>query len=141
MKKIRKGKKRLITLLAILIAVILLAIIVIIIRKNITPKEPQNQNQIISLPETTYSDMKVQNIQMEYLEENNQTIITMEINNTTANKVEKEKFDVVWLGENEEILGKIVTEIENLEVGEQHGLSVVLPGNLTKTKEIKLIKK
>lgn len=141
MKKIRKGKKRLITLLAILIAVILLAIIVIIIRKNITPKEPENPNQIISLPETTYSDMKVQNIQMEYLEANDQTSITMEINNTTANKVEKEKFDVVWLGKNEEILGKIITEIKSLEAGEQQGLTVVLPGNLTKTKEIKLIKK
>ena len=141
MKKIRKSQKRLITIFIIIIAIIVIIGIVGFVLKRQAPEETENQDTIITLPETQYSDMEVKNVQMEYLKENDQTSITMEIHNTTNNKVEKEEFDVLWVGENEEILGKINTQIENLETGEQHNITVVLPGNLTKTKEIKLIKK
>lgn len=140
MKKVRKGKKMLITMLLVVAVVLATIVIVSIVRKN-KSKEPENENTVITLPETTYSEMEVKNVQMEYLKDNDETEIKMEIHNTTSNKIEKEKFDVVWIGPDEKILGKINTQIKDLDVGEQHNLSVILPGNLTETKEIKLVKK
>lgn len=141
MKKVRKGKKMLIILLIAIVAIIATVVIVNIKKKQQTPSEPEAESEIIPLPETTYSEMEVKNVQMEYLKDNNETEIKMEIHNTTSNKIDKEKFDVVWIGPNEETLAKINTQIKDLDVGEQHNLSVILPGNLTKTKEIKLIEK
>lgn len=141
MKKIRKGKKKLIILLLIIVAIIATVVIINIVKKPKAPEEHEDQRKIISLPETTYSDMEVKNVQMEYLKENNQTEIRMEIHNTTSEKIEKEDFDVVWIGQDGQPLTTIITQIIDLEVGEQHGVSVVLPGDLTSTKEIKLIKK
>ena len=142
MKKMRKGKKILLISLIVLIA----AIAIVLIIKNVgkmqheTPEVPE-EAPVILLPETTYSDMQVKNIQMEYLKDNDQTMITMDIFNTTSNKVEKEHFDAILIGSNENVLGQLQTYISSLEPGEQCSVSVIYKGDLTETTHIKLKKK
>lgn len=142
MKKIRNGTKKLIKLLIILLVIVVAVIIVVsIVNKNKQEEPPVYEQQIIPLPNTTYSDMEVKNISMEYLKDNNETMITLEIHNTTSNKVENERFDVLWIGPNDNILGQLPTDISVLEVGEACEISVILPGDLTATKQIKLREK
>lgn len=143
MKKIRKGKKMLLIILIAIIAIIATIVITNIV-KNISsePEVPIDETaQVIPLPETTYSNMEVKNIQMEYLKNNDQTMVTMKIHNTTEKKVENERLDVVWIDQDEKILGQIETWIQKLDVGEQYEISVILDGDLTATKQVKLIKK
>ena len=143
MKKLRKGKKLLLILGIAVLAILAVVIIINIVNKQpsgpVTP-EPEEE-VVIPLPETTYSDMEVKNIEMVYLKDNNETMISMEIHNTTANRVYDEDLYVIWVGPNENVLGKIQTYIETLEVGEQYDISVILKGDLTATSQIKLEKK
>ena len=142
MKKVRKGKKMLITALIAVIVVIAIILIVVQVRKNNKPSTPtEEDNQVIALPKTTYSGMEVSNIYMEYLKDNNETMITMTVTNTTSQKVEREVFNTILIGENENVLGQMgYTTISNLDVGEQHNISVIYKGDLTGTKQIKLEK-
>ena len=142
MKKVRKGKKMLITALIAVIVVIAIILIVVQVRKNNKPSTPtEEDNQVIALPKTTYSGMEVSNIYMEYLKDNNETMITMTVTNTTAQKVEKEVFNTILIGDKENVLGQMgYTTISNLDVGEQHNISVIYKGDLTGTKQIKLEK-
>lgn len=143
MKKIRKGKKILLLLLIAIIAII--AIIFIMTRDNVEepeiPEVPETP-QVITLPETTYSNMQVKNIGMEYLDDNNETMISMDIHNTTESKVEKQKFEAVLIGPNEEILATMYpVDIQGLEVGEVHNVQVIYKGDVTATQYIKLVEK
>lgn len=142
MKKVRKGKKMLITALIAIVVVIAIILIVVQVRKNTKPSTPtEEDNQVIALPKTTYSGMEVSNIYMEYLKDNNETMITMTVTNTTSQKVEREVFNTILIGENENVLGQMgYTTISNLEVGEQHNISVIYKGDLTGTKQVKLEK-
>ena len=142
MKKIRKGKKMLIILL-VAIVVIIAAVFIIkgIVNKIPGGETPEETPQIISLPETTYSDMEVKNIEMEFLKNNNETMVTMEIHNTTTNSVANENLDAILIGPDENVLGQIQTYIQKLEPGEQYDISVILKGDLTAATHIKLIKK
>ena len=142
MKKVRKGKKMLITTLIAIVVVIAIILIVVQVRKNTKPSVPtEEDNQVIALPKTTYSGMEVSNIYMEYLKDNNETMITMTVTNTTSQKVEREVFNTILIGENENVLGQMgYTTISNLDVGEQHNISVIYKGDLTGTKQIKLEK-
>ena len=142
MKKVRKGKKMLITALIVVIVVIAIILIVVQVRKNNKPSTPtEEDNQVIALPKTTYSGMEVSNIYMEYLKDNNDTMITMTVTNTTSQKVEKEVFNTILIGDKENVLGQMgYTTISNLDVGEQHNISVIYKGDLTGTKQIKLEK-
>lgn len=143
MKKIRKGKKMLLTFFMAII-VIIIAVFVIKGIVNKTPggvEKPEETPQVITLPETTYSNMEVKNVQMEYLKNNNETMVTMEIHNTTENTVSEEKLDAILIGKDENVLGQIQTYIKKLEPGEQYEISVVLKGDLTATTQIKLVKK
>lgn len=141
MKKIRKGKKMLLILLIAVVVIIATIFIVNTIKNLNKPTEPEYKDEIIPLPETTYSNMQVKNIQMEYLRNNNETMVTMEIYNTTTNTVENEKLDAILIGPNEDVLGKMQTYIKKLSPGEQYDISVVLKGDLTATTQIKLVKK
>lgn len=143
MKKIRKGKKMLI-IIAMAIVVIIAAIFIIKAIVNKDPghgETPEDVPQIIQLPETTYSNMQVKNVEMEYLKNNNETMVSMEIHNTTENKVEKENLDAILIGPDENVLGQIQTYIQELNPGEQYDISVILKGDLTATTQIKLMKK
>lgn len=142
MKKVRKGKKMLIILGIALLAILAIVLIVNIVKNQSGPETPVDDTPVvIPLPATTYSDMEVKDIEMVYLKDNNETMISMEIHNTTANRVVDEDLDVIWIGQNENILGRIQTYIETLEVGEQYDISVILKGDLTATSQIKLEKK
>ena len=142
MKKIRKGKKMLIILLIAIILIIATVVIVNIVNKQQeTPQGLEEVQQVIQLPETKYNNMDVKNVQMEYLKDNNETIVKMELHNTTENVLENEKINVIWVGPNDEVLGEIVNPISRLEVGEVVRINVILDGDLTATKQIKLVKK
>lgn len=141
MKKIRKGKKLLLILFIAIVAIITIFVAKKVVDKSKTPETPIEQEQIIALPETTYSGMEVKNIYMEYLKEDGSTMVTMEIKNTTKNKVQKEYFNAILIDQNDEVLGQLPTFIENLEVEEQISISLVYPGDWTATKQIKLEKK
>lgn len=142
MKKIRKGKKKLIiTVIAIVVAIIAVILIVNIIKKNQEKQMPTEteKQQVIPLPETTYSDMKVTDIQMEYLKENDETMITFRINNTTSAKVENKKFNAILIGNDENVLGQMgPIVINSIDKGEEQEFSVIYKGDLTSTKQIKL---
>ena len=143
MKKIRKGKKMLLIILISIIAVIA-AIVITNIVKNISsgPEVPIDETaQVIPLPETTYSNMEVKNINMQYLKDNDETIVEMEIHNTTEVKVEDEDLDAILIGPNEEVLGQLPTYIQELDVGNQYNISVIMKGDLTQATQIKLMKK
>ena len=145
MKKIRKGKKMLLILLIAIAVVVFVTATVFIIKgivKNIQSQDPvAEQPQIIPLPETTYSGMKVRNIQMQYLKDQDKTMVTMDIDNTTETKVENEFFDAILIGPDENVIGQMQTWIDVLEPGDQYGVDVILKGDLTATTQIKLMKK
>jgi hypothetical protein len=148
MKKIRKGQKKiLIILLAVIVAVIAIVLIVKIVNKK--PENPPSggieYEPVIQLEDTTYSGMEVRNIQVKLLKDNDEgrgeTVLSMEIHNTTTEKVENEKFTAILLGPDEEIIGQMPTSITKLDVGEQFNTQVVLDGDLTAVKQIKLIER
>lgn len=142
MRKMRKGKKMLLIAIIALIA-ILIAILIITLVKDEKPgvEQPEEKEQIIKLPETTYSNMEVKNINMQYLKDNDETIVEMEIHNTTDIKVEDEDLDAILIGPNEEVLGQLPTYIQSLDVGEQYNISVIMKGDLTQATLIKLMEK
>lgn len=142
MRKIRKGKK----MLLILLIVVVVALAAVFIIKGIINKGPgggtvDERPQIIELPQTVYSNMEVKNIEMEYLKNQNKTMVTMEIHNTTETTVENEKLDAILIDANENVLGQMTTSIKKLAPGEQYDISVILAGDLTSAVQIKLIKK
>ncbi len=143
MKKVRKGKKMLISLIAIIaIVVVIFAIVAITkaVKKNKENKAQEGQETAISLPDTTYSDMEVKNIYMEYLKDEDKTMVSMSILNTTDTKVEDESLNAILIGSDENVLGQMQTWIQSLDVGEQYDISVILNGNLTGTQVVKLEK-
>ena len=142
MKKMRKGKKMLLIGIIALIAIVLLVIIINkIVNKEPDPLENPEETPVIQLQETTYSGMEVRNIVMEYRKQYDETVISMDIYNTTDKKVEKQHFDAVLMNAKGDILGQKRTYIQSLEVGEQHGVTVAFKGDLTSTTQIKLIEK
>ena len=143
-RQIKKGKIAVvvIALIAIIIATIL---IVKFINKN-TEEEKQKGQQtkkesvVYDLPDITYSEMQVTDIEMEYLEDNNETMISMLINNTTENQVENESLTAYLIDANGETVGSTKTFIASLAPGAQYSITVILKGNLTTTTQIKLQK-
>ena len=142
MKKMRKGKKMLLIGLIAIIVIIAVIFVVKFITEKV-PEQPHNPEEtpIVQLPETTYSDMEVRNIVMEYRKDRDETVVSMDIYNTTQQKVEKQHFDAVLIGADDEILAQKRTYIQSLEIGEQHGVTVVYSGDQTSTKLIKLLEK
>lgn len=132
-------------LLLILIVVVVVVGAIFLINKFVdqpeTPELPE-ESPIIELPDTTYSDMEVKNIHMEYLKDNDQTVVRFDILNTTSKEVENQKFTTVLIGPDDEVLAEMpFTHIQDLAVGQQHALEVIFEGDVTATKQIKLIQK
>lgn len=128
----------------IVIGIVITTIVLVISKKNKEKEVPfveEEKSEVYSLPSTKYSDMEVTNVVMKYLKNNNETMISMQINNTTSKKVEKENLEAILINSDEEVIGRIQTHIEKLDVGKQYNISVVLKGDLTSTKQIKLEKK
>ena len=142
MKKVRKGKKMLMFATIIVIAIIIAIVLIVtkVVNKKSDDTQTGNEESVISLPDTTYSDMQVNNIYMEYLADQDKTMVSMSILNTTTQKVENESLNAILIGDNENVLGQMETWIQSLSAGEQYDISVILNGNLTGTKLIKLEK-
>lgn len=142
-RKARKGKKMLGIILIAIIAIIILVVAIVLIVRNVNNNEEttgEEQQSVIPLPDTTYSDMEVSNIYMEYLDDQDQTMVSMSILNTTQTAVENESLNAILVGADGEVLGQMQTWIQSLGVGEQYDISVILNGNLTGTQSIQLQK-
>ena len=140
-RKVRKGKKMLGIILIAIIAIIILVVAIVLIVRNVNNNEEttgEEQQSVIPLPDTTYSDMEVSNIYMEYLDDQDQTMVSMSILNTTQTAVENESLNAILVGADGEVLGQMQTWIQSLAVGEQYDISVILNGNLTGTQAIQL---
>lgn len=144
MKKVRKGKKMLIVMAIAVIAIVIAVIIIVNINKKKpeTPGTGVEEQQIFELPETkTESGMDVQKISMEYLKDNDQTMVTMRITNTTSQKVSEENFKAILIDGSDNVLGSMPTGTSvDLDVGEQCEVTVIYSGDLTATQRIKLEK-
>lgn len=145
-RKIKKGK---LAAVAIAIVAIIAIIVIVIVVKNNNGgtgiikkpgKDTQDETVVYDLPETTYSDMQVTNVEMEYLADNNETMVSMVINNTTETPVVQETLTAYLIDKSDNTIGQTSTWIENLNPGEQYSISVVLKGDLTATTQIKLQK-
>ena len=140
MKKARKGKKMLRILLIAVIAIIVVVVAIILIVRKVneeaTPEEPQQT--VVALPDTSYKSMEVTDVSMEYLDSQDQTMVSMSILNTTDTPVENESLNAILVGADGEVLGQMQTWIQSLAVGEEYDISVVLNGNLTGTQSIQL---
>lgn len=140
MKKARKGKKMLRILLIAVIAIIVVVVAIILIVRRVneeaTPEEPQQT--VVALPDTSYKSMEVTDVSMEYLDSQDQTMVSMSILNTTDTPVENESLNAILVGADGEVLGQMQTWIQSLAVGEEYDISVVLNGNLTGTQSIQL---
>ena len=142
-RKVRKGKKMLGIILIAIIAIIILVVAIVLIVRNVNNNEEttgEEQQSVIPLPDTTYSDMEVSNIYMEYLDDQDQTMVSMSILNTTQTAVENESLNAILVGADGEVLGQMQTWIQSLGVGDQYDISVILNGNLTGTQSIQLQK-
>ena len=143
MKKVRKGKKMLLTMIIAVIAIVIVVVVIVNIVKH-KSKNPgtdaEEQQQVFELPETkTDSGMDVEKISMEYLKDNDQTMVTMRITNTTGQKVQEENFKAILIDGSE--LGSMPTGTSvDLDVGEQCEVTVIYSGDLTATQRIKLDK-
>lgn len=141
-RKIRKGKV-ILTVVAILILVAVVVAVVLFVKNRGGSKpglgEEQNK-EVFDLPDVTYSNMQVTNIEMEYLKDNNETMVSMIINNTTETIVERESLTAVLYDKDGNTLGQTKTYIEHLSPGEQYSISVILKGDLTATTQIQLQK-
>ena len=93
---------------------------------------------MVALPDTTYKSMEVTDVSMEYLDGQDETMVSMSILNSTQNPVENESLNAILVGADGEVLGQMQTWIQSLAVGEQYDISVVLKGNLTGTQSIQL---
>lgn len=147
-RKIKKGK-----IIAVLAVAVIIVIAVVLVVKFVNKdtddgkggsgaagQQTQEQAVVYDLPDVTYSDMQVTDIEMEYLEDNNETMVSMIINNTTENQVENESLTAYLIDANGETVGQTRTFISSLAPGAQYSITVILKGNLTTTKQIKLQK-
>ena len=136
MKKVRKGKKMLITFM-VAVVVLIIAIIIIV---NVTKNKKNNKPSDEELPETTTeAGLEAQNISMEYLADNDQTMITMRVINNTSAKVPDEEFNAILIDGDDNVLGQLRTGTNtDLDVGEECEISVIYRGDMRATKRVKL---
>lgn len=135
----KKNKKKLLLLVVTLLLII--AVIVINVNKDKTKTEtPSDTNPVYDLPDTSYSNMEVKYVQMEYLKNMNQTMVSFQINNTTTTTIENENVNVLFINDNGEVLGTMTTLINKLAPGEETAVSVIYKGDITGTTVIKLEK-
>ena len=138
----KKRSKKRIFLLIIFIAIIAVIITIVVnSNKNKTKEEDNNQsNPLYDLPDTSYSNMEVKYVQMEYLKDNDETMVSFQIDNKTNLKVTNEMMNVLFINDNGEVLGTMQTQIDELDPGDQTNVSLIYKGDITATTVIKLEK-
>ena len=141
-RKLRKEKVIIVLVAIVVIIVLVVGIVLLVKHKNGKDGKEGTVEQavIYDLPDITYSEMQVTNIEMEYLKNNNETMVSMIINNTTNNTVSKESLTAYLIDKDGKTLGQTRTYIESLAPGEQYSISVILKGDLTATTQINLQK-
>ena len=143
-RQIKKGKIAAVVI-ALIVVVIAVVLVVKFINKDTEESKSKGQQQkqeamVYDLPDVTYSEMQVTDIEMEYLEDNNETMVSMIINNTTENQVENESLTAYLIDANGETVGSTRTYIASLAPGGQYSIAVILKGNLTTTTQVRLQK-
>lgn len=139
----KKNKKKLLLLLVTLVLIIAVIVIIINVNKNknkTKTETPSDTNPVYDLPDTSYSNMEVKYVQMEYLKNMNQTMVSFQINNTTTTTIENENVNILFINDNGEVLGTMTTLINKLAPGEETAVSVIYKGDITGTTVIKLEK-
>ncbi len=145
-ERIQKSEKKLKTIIIMVVLLIIIVVAIVLIVKNRkkeeTPPATTNQPEMVGtvLQDTTYEQMQVKNIVLECLEENNETMVSMVIVNTTKRNVQQEKLTATLIDEDGKQLGSIRTLIDSLPSGGEYSISIVLKGNLSETKNIVLNK-
>ena len=148
----KKRNVKTIILAVLIIALVVAAIVFIVLGNKKETKEDddkKNDNSKVEntvdnqLPDTVYKtsndkNMEVTQIVLDYLEENNETMVSMVITNTTDEAVEDEWLDAILISSEGKAIGSSPTYISNLAVGEECNSSVVLKGDLRDTKSIRL---
>ena len=142
----RRGKSK--QIIKILIVIILLALItagiiiaVKIFNKNDNNEENTNETteeQVFKLPDTSYSGMSVTNVELEYLESINQTMVSMVIKNTSEKVVEQQQFWVYFYDKNENEMTSALTTITEMEPNDEHNISIILSGDFTSISKVEL---
>ena len=137
----KKNKKKLLLLVVTLVLIIAVIVIIINVNKDKTKTEtPSDTNPVYDLPDTSYSNMEVKYVQMEYLKDNDETMVSFQIDNTTNLKVTNEMMNVLFINDNGEVLGTMQTQIDELDPGDQTNVSLIYKGDITATTVIKLEK-
>ena len=145
-RKIKKGKIVIVGVSVIAVIAIIVAIIFAVKnsdKDDITGGDKTGKREetvVYDLPDITYSEMEVTNIEMEYLKDNNETMVSLIINNTTENTISQETLTAYLINKDGETLGQTRTYIDTLAPGQQYSISVILKGDLTATTQIKLQK-
>lgn len=138
MKKINKTKLIMIIIIAlVVIAAIILG--VIFLGKG-GENDVDSKPGTISASESDFETLKVKDIELDYSEERNETIIDFSIENTTEEKLEKLKIDIQLLDENDGLIAGVETNIETIDAKGQHKVNMMLAGNIQGIKKIKLVK-
>lgn len=136
----KKNKKKLLLLLVTLLLIIAVIVIINVNKDKTKTETPSDTNPVYDLPDTSYSNMEVKYVQMEYLKNMNQTMVSFQINNTTTATIENENVNVLFINDNGEVLGTMTTLINKLAPGEETAVSVIYKGDITGTTVIKLEK-
>ena len=137
----KRSKKRIFLLIIVIAIIAVIITIVVNSNKNKTKEEDNNQsNPLYDLPDTSYSNMEVKYVQMEYLKDNDETMVSFQIDNTTNLKVTNEMMNVLFINDNGEVLGTMQTQIDELDPGDQTNVSLIYKGDITGTTVIKLEK-
>ena len=150
MRRIKNRRKKQVKKLLFIIALIIILIISVVIfvinknKKDEDDNKPEIDTEIeysgITLPDTEYSGMSVNNIVMEYLENDNRTTVKMSIINSSGKKIEKTSVLANLKDSNGNVLGSLPVYIKTIENGEQQIYTIVLKGDLRSTTQIELAK-
>lgn len=141
----RKSKRIKILLIGIVLLAIIIAGIFFLVKKisnkpiKNDPNKPVETDKSIvyNLPSTKYNGMDVTNVELEYMKENKQTMVTMKIKNTSGKPLEHQQtFNVRFYNAEGIELLTAGTLIEPMGVDEETFTSLILTGDFTSIKKV-----
>ena len=146
MRRRNKNKQILKLLIVILLLALIIAGIIIavkVFKKNDNDEEKINETteeQVFKLPDTSYSGMNVTNVELEYREDNKQTMVSMIIKNTSEKTVDQQQFWVYFYDKNGNEMTRALTTITEMKPNDEHNISIVLTGDFTSISKVELKK-
>lgn len=140
MEKTKNPKKIIIVAIVVLIAIALITTLIIFLGKNEEEEKKGTENLgNISKTESEFEELVVNDIEVTYLEESNETKIVFSVENITDTKVEKVTLDIQFLDANDGIVAGIPIDVEAIDAKSKHKLDTYLGGNITAIEKIKLV--